>query len=432
MAQTLTAKEKALNHEDGQGIIEALVGIKSALVTSGIHARKIYSFHYNGAESNPANIIEYMDDAIGMTPSKMNLSTGVFNWGSWRNAFFMPRPCMVGYDGKRKYYLMEDNYALKEDGTASDIADDTFEGNAMMEWGRDGQLIWLKVVPDSDPKSGTVSIANYQADDDFHAWNFYDKDNVLKDHFYTPIYQGSIDSNGRLRSLSGKVHCKNKTAQAEMDAAALNGDRWTIETWADRTLISFLLMLIGKSTAVQETFGLGHSTDSWTESHMLESGTMNDKGLFFGTSNSGEGGDGVKVFGMENWWGDQWRRTCGMINNNGVISYKMTRGTADGSTATDYNTTASGYKTISGKTFSGTSGGYISEVLFTDDSMIPVTASGSDSTYLPDGLWFNNGQLDFALCGAALHYGRLVGLALLVYAAPAHASWDVGAAVSCR
>ena len=435
MAETLTAKEKAFNHEDGQGVIEKLEGIREALATGfGPTGRKCYSFHINGSESDPASMINYMDDAVGMTPAKMDLTTGVFSWGSWRNAFFIPKPCMVKYDGSRDYYLDENDYTKKEDGSASDVANLDYGGNAMMEWGRDNTIIWIRVKADaSSDDSGTVSIANYKVNDEFHAWNFYDKNNVLKDHFYTPIYQGCVDDSGRLRSISGQVHCKNKNASGEMAAAALNGDKWTIETFADRMLFTFILYLMGKSTATQEVFGLGHSTDSWTEANLLKSGTMDKKGLFFGNSNSGTGGDGVKVLGMENPWGDQWRRMAGLINNKGVISYKLTRGTADGTSVSDYNITAEGYKTINGKTPSGTSGGYINKCVFNDDSMFPITASGSDSTFYCDGLWLNNGQLNFACVGGALGDGRHCGaLCFALHYPPSTARWDLGASVSCR
>lgn len=59
---------------------------------------------------------------------------------------------------------------------------------------------------------------------------------------------------------------------------------------------------------------------------------------------------------MENWWGNIWRRIAGWINDKGTQKVKLTRGTKDGSTAADYNTTGSGYKTISGATPAGTFG----------------------------------------------------------------------------
>ena len=66
-----------------------------------------------------------------------------------------------------------------------------------------------------------------------------------------------------------------------------------------------------------------------------------------------------------------------------------TRGTHDGSTAIDYNTDGNGYKTIANATPAGSSGGYISSMKTEAFGRLPVTASGSSSTYEADGMWYN-------------------------------------------
>jgi hypothetical protein len=64
---------------------------------------------------------------------------------------------------------------------------------------------------------------------------------------------------------------------------------------------------------------------------------------------------------------------------------------------------------------------------------IPITAKGSSTTYEADGLWFNNGQVDYALCGGSWSYALLVG-AFCVYlnVAASHTNASVGAALSCK
>lgn len=422
-------RDRLINHDDGQQIVDALRGIRSALAKKAT----IYSFHVDNSESDYNAAVTYHDDAVNMSPAYMDMSAGVFYYGSWADAFFMPRPCMLKYDGTVDYYLNPNDYELKEDGTASDVANIDYGGNAMMEWGRDGQQIWQKIVPDAgNPTSYTVYISNMQVDDSYHAWSFVDKNNQLKKHFYTPIYQGSLDSAGRLRSISGQVHIKSKTASQEMAAAALNGDGYTIETFQDRGLINSLLSLIGKTIASQEAFGLGHTTDSWTEANMLVSGTMNKKGLFYGSTNSGAGGEGVKVFGMENWWGDQWRRTCGLIQSGGKLLYKLTQGTADGSSATDYNTDGTGYLD-SGINLSGDGGYQSKNTALKTGAILPSELSGSESTYYTDYVWLNTSVVAFALFGAHLGNGRLAGArSVALYLAASYAVWNFGAAVSYR
>ena len=68
----------------------------------------IYGWHVDPNVSDPYNAITYLNDAIGKTPASMGIST--FDYGSWEDAFFMPKPCMLNYDGTVDYYLDPNNY----------------------------------------------------------------------------------------------------------------------------------------------------------------------------------------------------------------------------------------------------------------------------------------------------------------------------------
>ena len=96
----------------------------------------VYGFHIDSTITNPSNAVTYVEDAVGMIPAHMDFTSGVFDYGSWENAFFMPKPCMLKYDGTVDYYLDPNDYTKKIDGTPSDVSDPTYNGNAMMEWGR--------------------------------------------------------------------------------------------------------------------------------------------------------------------------------------------------------------------------------------------------------------------------------------------------------
>ena len=410
----------------------ALREIRNALLPR--ETGKVYGFHIDSTESDPAAAVTYLMDAVGMTPVGMDFTNARFNWGSWRDAFFMPRPCMLKYDGTVDYYLDPNNYALKYEGGASDVADDTYSGNAMMEWGRDGKIIWYKIVPDAtDPTSADVFIADYQADEDFRAWSFINNQGNMVEHFYTPIYNGSLDGSGRLRSISGKAYsalCQGKTAAQEITAAELNNpgtDKiWNTEVFADITLINLLLILIGKSLDTQGVFGNGRINQASAATSMIGTGTMDDKGLFYGSNGNN---DGVKVFGMENWWGNQWRRYAGHMMIDYVHKYKMTRGTADGSTADDYNTTGSGY--LSGGEAPQTNN-YVTKMRFNGDGLVTAAVGGSAATFWCD-YWYQNSGTRYACRGGRCNYGATCG-AFYVYLdfAPGSASWAIGAAPSAK
>ncbi len=310
----------------------------------------IYGYRIDNSINHPDNCITYLADAVGMAPAAMNFSTGEFNYGSWENAFFMPRPCMLKYSGKVAYYLDPNDYTKKEDGTPSDVDNVDFPGNAMMEWGQNGQKIWYKIVPDNGTSStsANIYIANYKADEDYEAWSFYDAKGELKDHFYTGIYSPTRDTTGRVRSLSGlnqqsyfykdfyqsEEPTEQYTMQEHIEGSQLNNicgaDKWYLFQFNNYILITLLSVLMLKSNNIQDKIGTGR------ESRSQITGDLNKKGMFYGINNYTT--DGVKMFGMEHFiaQGDKmgW---IGEYNRNSTYRYKLTRSNVDGSGYNDYN-----------------------------------------------------------------------------------------------
>lgn len=329
---------------DGQETRQVLREIRD-VIAKGQPGGTVYGFHIDSTESDPSAAVTYLADAAGMTPARMDFTSGRFLWGSWENAFFLPRPCMLKSNGRVDYYLDENDYTKKSGSSeSSDISNTAYGGNAMMEWGRDGKKIWYKIVPDTaDTTSASVYIADYRVDEGYRAWSFVNSRGSYTEHFYTPIYNGWLDSGGKLRSLSGQSASdllKGKTVSQEVAAAELNNlgaDKlWYTEVYADVTLVNLLLILMAKTLNTQGAYGNGKTADT------IGTGTMDTKGMFWGSSSDGYG---VKVFGMENWWGNIWRRYAGHMTVDRVHMTKLTRGRQDGSSADDYNATAEGYLT---------------------------------------------------------------------------------------
>ena len=373
-----------------------------------------FAFHYSENDSNPASVTypAGYDNSDYTDTFYVDLSTGTPHYGDWdktdkKNKWLFPKPCMLKYDGTVDYYLNENDETKKEDGTASDVANKSYAGNAMVEWGQDGRKLYWKIVPDSDGKGFTFVIASAQVDNDMQPWNHYNCKGEIAEHFYTPIYFGSSDGT-RLRSISGGTNYVNNSATAELTLAKANNltsdEIWNTEVYCDFLLTAMLCILISKSTNSQAKFGYGRCASG----NAIGQGTMNGKGMFFGKSDKTSG---VKVFGMENPWGNLWRRIAGLINANGTVKLKLTYGKQDGSTVEGYNTTGSGY--INHGTMAGTSGGYTSHMNITNRGITPETISGSDSTYYCDGGWFNNGQVNYAIVGGNWN-NTLLGGALCV------------------
>lgn len=374
----------------------------------------LYGYKINKADSNPATRITYTEMAEGMTPAAMNFSTGAFNYGSWANAWFIEgnKPYMVKSDGTVDYELDANDYTKKKDGGASDVANQNYNGNAMASF----PLMWFKRWEDSQYEY--CNICNIQLDDSYHAYAHTRKDGSIMDVKYLAMFEGSYISS-KMRSLSGKTVGVSQTAATEISYATANGNAWYTESLSDWAMVGDLLRLISRNDNSQAVFGYGRGgTDS-----AMSTGSLVAKGQFFGYSEAQSKVNAVKVFHIENWWGNTWNRIAGLMNLSGKIYTKA---------VPPYNTTGSGY-TNTGLTPAGTSGGYINLTKMTDAGRIGYTASGSATAYAADGLWFNNSQADYALVGGDWGGAALCGAcALNLSSAASRAYTNVGACLSCE
>ena len=404
--------------------------------TIGIKCKdyNLYGFKLDQNESDPASMITYLSDCDNAIYKSvhMNYSTDTFDYGDWGDAWFIKKskPCMLKYDGTVDYELDKNDYTKKADGTDSDVANADYEGNAMVGIPK----VYWKIVDNGD-NTANIYICDKKIDSDFHCWSHIDNNGNEIDYCYMPIYNGS-NVNSVLRSISGKAPMVNKTATTEITYAKSNNTGsdiiWYTELFNDRMLINLLLLLIGKSTDTQTVFGTGNNNSyvSASNTGIKNTGTMNTKGLFWGNQDNKSG---VKVFGMENFYGNVWKRIGGWISDKGTQKIKMTYGQSDGSTVDGYNTDGAGYIVIGNSTPIGTNGGYVSKMLITDNGLIPTIASGSATTYYCDGLWFNNSQVDYACVGGRSDHASLVGaFCSYLNGKTPDTSVTIGTALSCK
>lgn len=388
--------------------------------------RRNYLFGYDLtiATANPAERVTYPSDVdnYGFTPVKMIFGES-FNYSGWNFApgdKFMPRPCMLKYDGTVDYYLDPNNYTKKVSGEASDISNTAYNGNAMIEWPKIFTKRW--------EEDGVYHFrcSDTQVDAEYECWCNYDRLNNQIDHFYTPIYFGSHVGD-RLRSISGVTSMVDESAKTEIDYAKTNGPDWYTEVISDRFLINDLLVMMARNTDLQSIYGFGVVN---ANSDVRGTGSMNDKGMFWGTNNKAKG---VKVFGMEHYWGNILRRTAGWLLINRSQKLKITRGTYDGSTAEDYNTIGAGYLHIPDSVISGSSGGYIKSMKTKNYGRIPVDVTGSSGMYEADGMNYVNSGIMYAAVGGSWIDDLLCGpFASRLDFAPSGAYSYIGASLSCK
>ena len=423
--------------------------------TASMVLAEVYAFYIDTTDSDPSTCVHAYTDcpygcmnadyASAYTDQDSTSDTyGQLIYGSWTgNEFFWPKPCMLKYTGVRDYYLDPDDYSLREDGTtASDYNNMSYEGNVMIEF----PTVYFKRYTSGDYNYCIIS--SKALDSSFHAYAHHDINGNVLPYIYMAAYSSSFDGT-RFRSISGIGNTSSlssgylahyTTAQQEIDYCAANNDNVTGEGWtpthtADAEMINDLLLLITMRTDTDVSIGRGN--DSLGSNTFLTSGygdtsktiSLDKKGLFYGITSDGV--HGLKVFGIENWWGQIWHREIGWINLSNVQYRKMTYGTEDGSTVTGYNLTGSGYVNM-GVSFSGSNGGYINGWDYSEYGLVPYSASGSSTTYLCDGLWWSSGTM-VALRGGTSIDGVRVGAFCSYLDDPASdSSWAVAAFLSYK
>jgi hypothetical protein len=379
---------------------------------------KRYGVKINKADSNPATRVTYLYDAVGLNPAKMNYADSTFDLGDWGDKFFVKGnyPVMLNADGTEAYKLNPNDYSLKENGEASEVSDESTTLNAMSAF----PLMWLCQYEIGNYEY--IIVADEQVDSSYQADAFERKDGSIAPRMYMPIYGGSYDG-AKLRSLSGKVLMYNTNATTEFNRAAANGDIWTIIPWSRRNLVNSLLTIIGKSDDTQTVFGQGQTSGYVSDASQnyghLDTGTLDDKGQFFGYSDTTHE---VKVFHMEKYWGNRWERLAGYICDKGRIKVKM---------RPPYN--------LTGADFADTgidackSGGYLKNMYMTRYGRFPKEVGGASSTYLCDYYWINADIVAVAIVGGYCGNGASCGASCvdLAYSA-SYASWGIGASLSCE
>ena len=370
-------------------------------------------------DSNPDTRVVYLYDAVGMTPAGMNYSTGQFDYGSWYDfCQWLNRPVMLKYNGDVDYELDRADQTKKADGTASDISNTGYAGNAMAEF----RKIWLKQYEDAGYHY--IIFSNVQYDPDYRADAFTDANGNIRDFMYYAMYEGSYVA-PRLRSLATGAVMVSQAGQVEIERAEANGAGWHINYKSQRDLITYLLWLISKSTYDMQKFGNGNSSSG----AYIAPGSLKSAGQFMGYNTTTQA---VKTFFIENYWGNYWKRMSGMLLAiDGEVRTKLTPPYAQPATPGE-NIIPAGYANT-GIVPSGTSGTHTKNAATTAASgLVPSITGAAENTYFTCGYWWSIGTtIKWALVGGSRGVAGLCGAGTVVLDAPLSApTSSFGAALS--
>lgn len=324
---------------------------------------KIMTVKLNLANSNPASIGSYADDATSMTAGK--------DVSAWQE-FFGYRPCLFK-DGKVVGYLNPNDFTKFENGETADITSGN-AGDVMIEFPRRG----IKIS-----KSGkvvTVSMTDNPNNSDFKYYA-HQRGTVDKDYFYLGAYLGYVNGN-KLRSLSGKYPSRNINLASFDTYGKANGTGYGCFGYYQFLYLQVMYVLQYKGNLNSQTVhGLGYYNGSNNNT-----GGGNTKGMMYGLSSSGSA---LKLFGIEDLWGNSWQ----FVNNYYADSNYHVRTTTD-DTITDVN------KYTDRGSYGGTSSssGFITDVMGTTEAGFTGTYGnydGSASTYFCDYCDFYSGYVPY-------------------------------------
>lgn len=164
---------------------------------------------HEASDLNPNSRVEYLGANKNFTPMSMNMSTHAMNYGSWADWSWLKAnvPVMCNFDGGIDYYLNPNDYTKKADGTDSDVSNVDYAGDAMSVI----QKIYKKEYKVGNDRY--VFFCERKVDEDFKAVGF----NVLgkeRDYMLIPMFYGSIDANGKMRSIAGQWSCLTASGNA--------------------------------------------------------------------------------------------------------------------------------------------------------------------------------------------------------------------------
>ena len=361
----------------------------------------LYGYRVNKNDSNPETRVEYLYDAVGMTPARMNYTTGQFDYGSWANAWFVAgnKPVALKFDGTVDYELNPNDYSKKADGTASDVTDSTYAGNFMASM----PTVWIKRWEDGNYEY--TAISNKQIAPDFYADAHDNGAGDINDVIYLPMFKGCI-LDSKMRSIAGVTPQGGTTGSAEKTAAEACGSGWQLWDWSKHELISDLLTLISRSTDSQSAFGQG-DTNTYDSSDTTTYGKLNTgqhkvddvwtlySGQFYGASDEKHH---VRVFHIEDFWGNRWDRCLGIHLSSNEYVYKL---------VAPYLLEPDGTYTYSG--LSAPANGYQKLQSIGRYGNLPKSTGGSETTYNGDYFYKETSEVRLGLFGGRCNHGTSCG-----------------------
>lgn len=391
-----------------------------------ISADGVYGFIEHMNVLSPTERIEYIGMNANYTPLTVNKTTGAADYGSWADfpVLLGNKPWMVRSDGTPDYRLNEDDYTLREDGTASDVANTEYDG---------GAFAWIPKIYKQEYMLGNDRVVKFSMSkrDGFEAVGFIDPENNELEGIWIPMFYGSIVES-KMKSVSGVQPCYNTTTSAEKTAIDAFGARAKFFGGPIVQTLTDLLIMFGKSTNSQEVYGYGNSIgydSNIAPTYGVKQNTVIGGGQFYGTSDGKSLNKILHSIVLGTW--QQWMRDPYTLLVSG--RYKVSKNYAYDLTGAAYHDTGISLPKVLKDDGSQNTGTFYPHKYQTvlGFGAVPVhPCKGSTSTGGCNGLW-----QDCDITAVALRFGDCTrgtsdGLRYLYVNGPAAAAgWIFGAAI---
>ncbi len=383
---------------------------------------KVWGFHQNFSDTNPATCITYPSDVENASYAKMvtNEGTGTAtagSWGSFLTDVLKNLPYMVKADGSSDYQLNPADYTKKADGTTSDYNNSSYSGAGAFAW---LNKIYMKEVYASDGNSRDVYFADGPLDG-YTAVGFIDGDGNELEGVWIPMFYLNGSNN---KTIAGQTVSKSLTTAQQKTKIDAVGTRARFFGGPIINVLRDLEYMLFKSTDIQ--LQAGHGNCNGGSESALKNNPVVANGNVVGWKGTNDKKTANKYFhSMVLGTYDQWLRDPYTLLVNGVLKY---------SDDYEYDVTGAAYDTASDTSWTLNGGWHYGSHLVKISDAFGSTPKKentcSTTTGLCDGLNCNTSGVRVALRLGYCGYGLADGPAALNLDGEASvASWNCGAAV---
>lgn len=396
-------------------------------------ADPVYGFIEHNGILSPGSRIEYIGLNKDFSPLVRNKADGSMALNSWADfpVIKANKPYMVRADGTPDYRMSETNYAQKESGGASDVANSSYNG---------GAFSWLMKIYKNEEMVGNDRIVRFSltARDGYEPVGFIDPSNNELEGVWLPMFYGSIlgasGSTPKMVSLSGMQPTHSNTTAQEKTAITNFSSRAVFLGGPIVETITDLLIMFAKTTNLQEAYGYGNCAGydaSQSPTYGVKQNAIVGGGQFYGTDDQHSLNKifhSIVLGSYQQWMRDPYEVVVnGRVKVSKNYTYDPTGAayTDTGIAVPDNKTWDTNHNALDYPAHFRTVPGYGS---------IPALGmdGGSSATGGCDGLWRKDPKQTFT--GVCLRFGDCItglicGLrARRWYSTATRASWNIGAA----